>query len=106
MNKTTKKHPKQKKDFIDDEKIWAEIKKHRHPSAAEVRRIIQKSLKIKTLQPKEVAVLLNVQNKKLWQEMRRAGRVIKKKVYDNRIVTFAPLYCSNYCINNYCASIS
>ena len=32
-----------------------------------------------------------------------AGKV-KKKVYDNRIVTFAPLYCSNLCINNclYC----
>ncbi len=104
MNKTARTHQKQKKDFINDKKIWAEIKKHRNPSVAEVRRIIQKSLKIKTLQPKEVAVLLNVKNKKLWQEMRLVAREIKKKVYDNRIVTFAPLYCSNYCINNcqYC----
>lgn len=104
MSKTAKAYQKQKKDFIDDKKIWAEIRKHQNPSMAEVRKIIQKSLKIQTLQPAEVAVLLNVKNKKLWQEMQLAGIKIKKKVYDNRIVTFAPLYCSNYCINNcqYC----
>ena len=40
----------------------------------------------------------------LWQEMAAAGLEVKKKVYDNRIVIFAPLYCSNLCVNNclYC----
>ncbi|MDD5489319.1 MAG: [FeFe] hydrogenase H-cluster radical SAM maturase HydG [Candidatus Moranbacteria bacterium] len=106
MNKTinNKMHYKQSEDFIDDKKIWIQLKKHQNPSDTEVRRIIQKSLRIQTLQPKEVAVLLNVQDEKLWQEMKSAAREIKRKVYDNRIVTFAPLYCSNYCLNNcfYC----
>jgi len=36
--------------------------------------------------------------------MEGAALAIKKKVYDNRIVTFAPLYLSNACVNNcvYC----
>ena len=40
----------------------------------------------------------------LWQEMFETGLKIKQKVYDNRIVFFAPLYCSNYCVNScaYC----
>ena len=91
-------------DFINDKKIWRQIKRHKNPPASEVRRIIQKSLAIKTLDPEEVAVLLNVEDKELRQEMRAAAREIKKKVYDNRIVTFAPLYLSNHCFNNclYC----
>jgi len=41
----------------------------------------------------------------LWEEMFETAGEIKRKVYDNRIVTFAPLYCSNLCVNNclYCA---
>ncbi|MFH1744695.1 MAG: [FeFe] hydrogenase H-cluster radical SAM maturase HydG [bacterium] len=94
----------QAEDFIDDEKIWSQLKMHQNPLNSEVRRIIQKSLNIQTLQPEEVAILLNVQDEKLWQEMKFAAKEIKKKVYDNRIVTFAPLYCSNYCLNSclYC----
>ena len=36
--------------------------------------------------------------------MKDAAIKIKKKVYDNRIVTFAPLYMGNFCVNNcaYC----
>ena len=36
--------------------------------------------------------------------MRATALEVKKKVYDNRIVTFAPLYMSTYCVNDcvYC----
>jgi 2-iminoacetate synthase len=39
-----------------------------------------------------------------WREMFDIAAQIKRKVYDHRIVMFAPLYCSNKCINNclYC----
>jgi 2-iminoacetate synthase len=45
-----------------------------------------------------------VQDPELWQEMEAAGGRIKRKVYDNRIVTFAPLYLSTTCVNDctYC----
>ncbi|WP_432203634.1 [FeFe] hydrogenase H-cluster radical SAM maturase HydG [Thermoanaerobacter uzonensis] len=92
------------KDFIDDEEIWEKLRKNQNPDKQRIREIIQKSLKIETLEPDETAALLNVKDPELWQEIFDAAAKIKKKVYDSRIVTFAPLYCSNLCVNNcvYC----
>lgn len=92
------------RDFIDDEEIWEKLRKNQNPDKQRIREIIQKSLKIETLEPDETAALLNVKDPELWQEIFHAAAKIKKKVYDNRIVTFAPLYCSNLCVNNcvYC----
>ncbi|MGB9781298.1 [FeFe] hydrogenase H-cluster radical SAM maturase HydG [Caldanaerobacter sp.] len=92
------------RDFIDDEEIWEKLRKNQNPDKQRIREIIQKSLEIETLEPDETAALLNVKDPELWQEIFDAAAKIKKKVYDNRIVTFAPLYCSNLCVNNcvYC----
>ncbi len=91
-------------DFINDREIEDKIAKNKEPDAGRIRAIIAKSLEIKTLEPDETAALLNVRDPELWQEMRAAASEIKKKVYDNRIVTFAPLYLSSICVNNclYC----
>ncbi len=91
-------------DFIDDELIWKQIKEHKEPKAQDVRKIIQKSLRIETLAPEETAQLLNVKDPILLKEMAEAAGEVKRRVYDNRIVFFAPLYLSNYCVNNctYC----
>lgn len=50
------------------------------------------------------AVLLQVEDPELIGEIFRAAREIKLKIYGKRLVLFAPLYLSNYCINNclYC----
>lgn len=91
-------------DFIDDAKIWEQLNNHKIPTPFEVNRIIQKSLNIETLLPDEVSTLLHVDDDNLWQQMFKAAGEVKRKVYDNRIVTFAPLYCSSVCVNNcqYC----
>ena len=93
------------KDFINDEEIEEILRKNRNPQKNKVRDIIQKSLNIERLEPDETAALLNVKDKDLWGEIFQAAGQIKKRVYDNRIVTFAPLYCSNFCVNSclYCA---
>ncbi len=93
------------KDFIDDEKIWDKITVNKNPEAGKIRDIIRKSLAIETLDPDETAALLNVEDKELWEEMFEAAGEVKRRVYDNRIVTFAPLYFGNLCVNNclYCA---
>ncbi len=93
------------KDFINDEKIEEILRKNRNPQKNKVRDIIQKSLNIERLEPDETAALLNVEDKDLWGQIFQAAGQIKKCVYDNRIVTFAPLYCSNFCVNSclYCA---
>lgn len=92
------------KDFIDEEDIARDLESAKNPDPKLVRDIIQKSLSIKLLTPKETAVLLNVEDPDLLEEMKEAALEVKKKVYDNRIVFFAPLYCSNVCVNNcvYC----
>ena len=93
------------KDFINEEKIEQQLEENKNPDAKRIREIISKSLSIERLEPEETAALLNVENKYLWEEIFEAAGQIKKKVYDNRIVTFAPLYCSNFCVNSclYCA---
>ena len=70
-----------------------------------VREIIAKSESTcQTLLPEETAVLMQVTDPDLFEETRAAADRIKHKVYDNRIVMFAPLYMSSYCVNGckYC----
>jgi len=92
-------------DFINDAGIERLLAAKSGPSRQEVKDIIQKSLSIQRLEPSETAALLNVTDTDAWSEIFEAAGKIKKSVYDNRIVTFAPLYCSSYCVNNclYCA---
>lgn len=95
------------KHFIDDALIEALIKKmdSREADPARVREIIAKSESTcETLLPEETAELMMVKDKELFEEMRQAADRIKHKVYDNRIVMFAPLYMSSKCVNGckYC----
>ncbi len=92
-------------DFINEKFIWKTLKTCKDPSPGEVRRILDKAVCDKEcLEPEETATLLNVKDDGLWKEMFEAAGEVKREVYDNRIVTFAPLYCSNFCVNNclYC----
>lgn len=90
-------------DFIDDGLIEATIRKAK-PDAKIVGDILEKSLAIQTLSLEETAALLAVEDKELLSLMEETAFKIKKKVYDNRIVTFAPLYLGNFCVNDclYC----
>lgn len=92
------------RDFINDEAIHEEISANSKPDKQRVRDIIQKSLAIQTLSGDEVAALLAVNDPELIDEMAAAAWEIKHKVYDNRVVTFAPMYISSYCVNRcrYC----
>lgn len=92
------------RDFIDDEALEARLRPTAEPDAVRIRAIIAKAQAIQSLSIDETAALLHVRDPELWAEMRQAAVAIKHKVYDNRIVTFAPLYVSNVCVNScvYC----
>ncbi len=92
------------KDFIDDELINKQISDNLNPDKNRIREIMDKSFSLERLNPDETAALLNCEDEDLWQEMFELGGKIKEKVYGKRIVTFAPLYLSNYCVNSclYC----
>ena len=90
--------------FIDAAAIERALASNTEPDAQRVRDILQKSLAVETLTPDETACLIHVQDPELLAEMQQVAAQVKTKVYDNRIVTFAPLYLGNLCVNNcaYC----
>ena len=92
-------------DFINDNEIELLLRESRDPEAQRIRDILNRALSLQRLEPHETAALLNVQDEDLWQEIFDAAREVKNRVYGPRIVTFAPLYCSNLCVNSclYCA---
>lgn len=92
------------RDFIDDVLIESLLERNANPDPARVRGIIDKAMSISTLLPEETAALLQVRDVGLWSEIFDAAARIKNAVYDNRVVTFAPLYCGNRCVNGclYC----
>jgi 2-iminoacetate synthase len=93
----------QMQPFIDDDEISGLL--FRTSSTPErVREILQKSLSKNRLTLEETAVLVNTGEPELIEEIKEAARKLKKEVYGDRIVLFAPLYAGNHCVNNckYC----
>ncbi len=91
-------------DFINDAKITSIIENTRE-DAGRVRAIIAKSMEKKPLEVEETAALIAAESPDLVEEIFNAARQLKKDVYGNRIVLFAPLYIGNFCVNDckYCA---
>ncbi|MFZ5631894.1 MAG: [FeFe] hydrogenase H-cluster radical SAM maturase HydG [Bacillota bacterium] len=91
-------------DFINEGLISQWLEEARQADREQARRIIEKARLAKGISPRECAVLLHLEDAGLLAEMFRAAYEIKKKIYGRRLVLFAPLYISNYCINNcvYC----
>jgi len=91
------------KPFIDPDEIWALINNTK-PDKNRVRDVISKSLAKQRLTLAETAVLINASDTELIDEIKEGAKTLKKIVYGNRIVLFAPLYVGNRCINNcqYC----
>lgn len=75
-----------------------------HPEPHQVREVISRALEKKPLTVEETAILVKTTQPELVEEIFAAARTLKKNVYGNRIVLFAPLYIGNYCVNDckYC----
>ena len=93
-------------EFIDDGEIRETLKyahENRHNREL-IDSILEKAKECKGLSHREAAVLLECDLPDEIEKMFELAREIKQKFYGNRIVMFAPLYLSNYCINGctYC----
>ncbi len=90
-------------DFIDEPSLHTLLARKAEP--AEVRAVIAKSLSKEALSVDETAVLLAAEEPGLVEEIFDSARQLKRDVYGNRIVLFAPLYVGNECTNDcqYCA---
>ena len=88
-------------DFIDEARINNLLQGSR-PDSGRVRDIIAKSLSKAPLTVDETATLLLADDPEQIEAIFAAARELKKNVYGNRIVLFAPLYVGNNCVNDCC----
>jgi len=89
--------------FIDVEEIEAFLAGPK-PERKEVEAIVAKSLNKQRLSLQDTAALIKADDPESIAIIKQAAKDLKKAVYGNRIVLFAPLYVGNYCMNNcaYC----
>lgn len=93
-------------EFISHEEVletleYAEQNKH---NAELIDEILNKALQEKGLSHKEASILLACDIPEKNEQIFKLANKIKQDFYGNRIVLFAPLYLSNYCVNGcvYC----
>ncbi|MDE6452395.1 MAG: [FeFe] hydrogenase H-cluster radical SAM maturase HydG, partial [Odoribacter sp.] len=93
-------------EFIDDAEILATLEYARNNKTDRhlIESLIERAADCKGLNHREAALLLECEEPDLVERMFSLAKKIKQKFYGNRIVMFAPLYLSNYCINGcvYC----
>lgn len=91
-------------DFINEPLIHQLLRETAVLPKNELAAIIEKAKKAQGLTPREVAALIQLEDEELLEKMFATALEIKQKIYGKRLVLFAPLYLSNYCINNcvYC----
>ena len=90
--------------FIDHDYIEKILEESKNVSKNEIQGVIDKAKKREGLNHKEVAILLQIEDKDQMDQIFKLAGEIKESIYGKRIVMFAPLYVSNYCVNNcvYC----
>ncbi len=90
-------------DFIDEAQLHGLLQ--RRAARDELSAVIAKSMAKEALSLAETAVLLAADDEESCQRIFEAARQLKRDVYGNRIVLFAPLYVGSSCTNDclYCA---
>lgn len=93
-------------EFISDTEILDTIEyaKNNHNDKSLIKNILDKAKLCKGITYREAMLLLECSDENINKELFNLAREIKEKFYGKRIVMFAPLYLSNYCVNGcvYC----
>ena len=96
-------NPKSSKaeEFIAHEEVLASLEygEKNKSNVEEIDRILNKAREKKVITHREAMVLLDCDIEEKNQEIYALAKEIKEVFFGNRIVMFAPLYLSNYCIN-------
>ena len=93
-------------EFINDEEILDSLafaKEHKNDREL-IEAILKKAEDMQGISHREAAVLLECELPDVTEHIYDLAKRIKDRFYGNRIVMFAPLYLSNYCVNGcvYC----
>lgn len=91
-------------DFINEQAINDCLARNHEISDEEFNAILTKAASAQGLSIDEVAKLLNIEDDARLAKLYDTAHQVKEKIYGKRIVIFAPLYVSNYCVNTctYC----
>ncbi|MDR0410961.1 MAG: [FeFe] hydrogenase H-cluster radical SAM maturase HydG [Treponema sp.] len=95
----------EEKTFIDKNYIENLLIEARNTPNAKIDSYLDKAERFEGLNHREIAALLVSENPGHLERVDRTALKIKDRVYGNRIVMFAPLYASDYCVNrcSYCS---
>lgn len=93
-------------EFISHQEILSSLQyaKQNANNKKLLQKIVSKAACFEGLSHREAITLLECEDKEILSEIYKLAKEIKQKFYGNRIVMFAPLYLSNYCVNSclYC----
>jgi 2-iminoacetate synthase len=90
--------------FIDHEYIEKILEEAKNATKEEINAVLERAKKRDGLSYEDIAVLLQVEDEEDLKEIYKLAGEIKDSIYGKRVVMFAPLYVSDYCVNNcvYC----
>lgn len=90
--------------FIDHEYIEKILEEAKNATKEEINAVLERAKKREGLSYEDIAVLLQVEDEVDLKEIYKLAGEIKDSIYGKRVVMFAPLYVSDYCVNNcvYC----
>jgi len=90
--------------MIDKAYIVNVLEGAKNPSMEEIQDILVRAKKREALSHHDIACLLNAKDPKQIEEIHDIAGQLKEEIYGSRVVMFAPLYISNFCVNNclYC----
>lgn len=92
------------KEVVDEREIHRILEDTKKSKSDKIYKILKKASKKKGLKLEEAGFLLNTEDPRLIEEMFKISGRIKGEIYGERLVFFAPLYVSNFCVNDceYC----
>ncbi len=90
--------------FIDHEYIEKILEEAKNATKEEINAVLERAKKRDGLSYEDIAVLLQAEDEEDLKEIYKLAGEIKDSIYGKRVVMFAPLYVSDYCVNNcvYC----
>lgn len=90
--------------FIDHQYIYNLLAKYQEVSKEQIQEVLDKAKLKRGLSHDDIAILLQTEDEEQLNQIYRIAGEIKRAIYGKRIVLFAPLYVSDYCVNNcvYC----
>lgn len=90
--------------MIDHNYIYDLLEDTKNVTNEDIKKVLNKAKDKRGLSHRDIAILLQASEKEDLSEIYKIAGDIKKEIYGNRIVIFAPLYLSDYCVNNctYC----